>query len=108
MSAELAGKKKLTAYPFICALSVFLMFGFGYIVKPWSTVTDLGVKIIGVYLGVLLMLICTKEMLWPPILGMFALVCHGYGSASQILQSWMGNTTVVMFLFILALCGALK
>ena len=81
-------RNKLTAYPFITIISLFLMFGFGYVVKPWSSITEMGVRIIGVYLGVLLMLICTKEMLWPPILGMFALVIHGYNSASGVLQAW--------------------
>lgn len=108
MSKTAETKSKLTAYPFITAIALFLMFGFGLIVKPWATVTDMGVNIIGVYLGVLLMLICTKEMLWPPILGMFALVVHGYNTASGVLQAWMGNSTVVMLLFILAICGALK
>lgn len=108
MSTVATTNKKLTAYPFLTIFSIFLMFGFGYVVKPWSTVTDMGVKIIGVYLGVLLMLICTKETIWPPILGMFALLCHRYATASAMLQNWMGNSTVVMLLFILALCGALK
>lgn len=101
-------KGKLTSYPFITAISLFLMFGLGLVLKPWSTVTEMGVNVLGVYVGVLLMLIFTKEMIWPPILGMAALVLHGYNSAGGILQAWMGNTTVVMVLFILAICGALR
>lgn len=108
MSTDLTKKGKVTAYPFLCAISLFLMFFFGKVVKPWATVTEMGVNVLGVYLGVLVMLICTKEMLWPPIVGMFALVLHGYNSAAGVLQAWLGNNTVVMLLFILAICGALK
>ncbi len=101
-------KTKLTPYPFLTAVALFMMFGFGFVVKPWATVTPTGVGVLGVYLGVLLMLICTKEMIWPPILGIFALVVHGYTTAAGALSSWMGNSTVVALLFILAICGALR
>lgn len=107
--ATLTEKKgKLTSYPFLTAISLFLMFGLGTVLKPWSTVTEMGIHILGVYVGVLLMLIMTKETIWPPVLGMAALVLHGYNSASGVLQAWMGNTTVVMVFFILAICGALR
>ena len=107
--AELTEKKNgLTAYPFLTVISLFLMFGLKLVLKPWATVTEMGVNVLGVYLGVLLMLICTKESLWPPIMGMFALVVHGYKTGAAMLQSWMGNSTVMMLLFILAICGALK
>ncbi len=109
MSDSLEKKKSgLTAYPFLTAVSLFLIFGFGLVVKPWSTVTDLGVDILGIYFGVLLMLVCTKEAIWPPLMGLIALVIHGYGTSTQVLQSWMGNSTVVMIIFVWAICGALR
>ena len=106
--AELTETKKSPKYVILTVFSLFMMFGFGLVVKPWSTVTPLGVNILGIYIGVLVMLVCTKEAIWPPLMGLIALVVHGYDTSANVLKAWMGNTTLVMVIFVWAICGALR
>ena len=106
--AELTEKKFNPKYTILTVFSLFMMFGFGLVVKPWSTVTELGVAILGIYIGVLVMLVCTKEAIWPPLLGLVALVFHGYDTSANVLKAWMGNATLVMVRFVWAICGALR
>lgn len=104
----LVGKKKLSLYPVWTIIALFLMFGFGNVVEPWSTLTPMGVRVLGVFIGALLMTIATDQTFWPAILGIFALVFNGYMTGTQALTTWFGGNTIQQFIWICVLCGALK
>lgn len=106
-TANLAVKKR-DLYPMWVILALFMMFIFGNIVPAWSVITPLGVKILGVFIGTLLMTIFTNQTFWPSILAIFALVFHGYLTSGEALSGWLGSNNIAQFIFIMALCGALS
>lgn len=92
-------KPRSTKYYIFSAISIIIMFGFGLVVKPWSTVTEMGVKTIGVFLGVLFAVLSTNELLWPSLAGLLALLFHGYyATAAAAVAGFFGNTTVFQFI----------
>lgn len=101
-------KKKRDLYPVWTALACFMMFGFGNLVPAWSVLTQLGVKVLGVFIGALVMTIFTNQTFWPSIIAIFALVFHGQLTANAALSGWLGSSTIAQFIFIMALCGALS
>ncbi len=103
-----ADKKKLDLYPMWTVIALFFMFVFGKIAPTWSTLTPMGVNMLGVFIGALVMTIFTTQTFWPAVLGIVAMVFHGYLTAGDALTGWFGSATVQQFIWIMALCGALK
>lgn len=85
---------------FNTAVVVFFMFFFGAVISPFSTVTEVGVRVLGVFLG-LVYGWSTIGMLWPSLMGMAALSFTGLFSMEQISQQGFGNSTVLFILLIM-------
>lgn len=83
------------------AIVCVLMFGVGFI-PPFGTVTVIGMKMIGVFLG-LLYGWSTCGMFWPSLIGMIALGFTGVGTVKEIVVQGFGNETIVFVIFILVL-----
>jgi di/tricarboxylate transporter len=95
-------------YLVITIVSVLFMLCFGYVVPPFATVSALGVKMLGVFIGLLLMTIFTKELIAASLLAMVFIVFHGFYSASDLLVTWLGSITAAQCIFLFAFCGALR
>ena len=89
----LAEKPKNTKYYINSAIGVSIMLFFGYL-PTFSTVTPIGMKILGIYLG-LLYLWSTVDLIWPSLLGIIITGFSGYDSVSGILASGFGDGTNV-------------
>ena len=87
----LADKPKNTKYYINSAIGVSIMLFFGYL-PTFSTVTPIGMKILGIYLG-LLYLWSTVDLIWPSLLGIIITGFSGYDSVSGILASGFGDGT---------------
>ena len=72
----LAEKPKNTKYYINSAIGVSIMLFFGYL-PTFSTVTPIGMKILGIYLG-LLYLWSTVDLIWPSLLGIIITGFSGY------------------------------
>ena len=55
------------------AVGLFFMFVFGIVCPAWSTVTGTGVKMLGVFLGWIVMMISGFGLMVPSLLAMFAM-----------------------------------
>lgn len=53
------------------AITIFLMFLFGRVIPPFGGITEVGMNVLGVFLGVIYGY-CTCEIAWPSILGFVA------------------------------------
>jgi di/tricarboxylate transporter len=95
-------------YLVISIVSVLFMLCFGYVVPPFATVSALGVKMLGVFIGLLLMTIFTNELIGASLLAMIFIVFHGFYSASDLLATWLGSITAAQCIFLFAFCGALR
>lgn len=103
-----SAQRKSIKYPILCAIALFLMFGFGKVVPTWGELTPVGVSMLGVFLGVLLMTVTTDQTFWPPVIGIFAMVVCGYTTANGALATWFGNTTIQQIIWVAVMAGALS
>lgn len=99
-------KKSNVSYWVWTVIGLFLMFGFGKVVQPFAGITPVGVSVIGIFVGVLVIILATGETFWPTVMGIFALVMCGYSTASGILATWFGNVTIQQIIWVMALTGA--
>ena len=89
------------------AIILFFMFGFGRIFAPVSTLTPLGMKLLGVFIGVLYgWTFC--GIMWPSIMGWVAICSTGMLDAATYIKSSFGNDTIVFIIFASIFTGVLQ
>jgi sodium-dependent dicarboxylate transporter 2/3/5 len=101
-------KRKFSSYTLVMAIGIAFMFLFGYIVPPFNVVTETGVKMLGVLLGLIIITCFNGDMLSGSLLALLATVFHGYYTGSELLATWLGSTSTVQLVFCGALCLALR
>lgn len=85
---------------------ILLMFAFGYL-PPIDPITPVGMKVLGIFIG-LLYGWSTCGMLWPSLMGMFALGFSGIGSVKEMLSMGFSNEIVIFLIFVLVLIAMLS
>ncbi len=105
MSGE--AKKSDVGYYLACAFGLFLMFGFGRVVPPMWGLPEVGMQVIGVFLG-LVWLWSVAEIIWPSILGVMALGMTDYCNMNQAILNGLGNSTVWQLMMVMVLIGAIN
>ena len=105
----LPAKKQESTVSYIIklAVGVFFMFFFGYVVPPFATITEMGIKVIGIFIGTIWFL-SWFDMSWPPLLAIPAIVFSGFTTTSNFISLMLGNTTVFQMLALMALCWAIR
>ncbi len=73
---------------------------------PDGTVTEVGKKVLGVFIGTLY-LWTTVDPIWSSILSAAAIGLTGYAPIGGVLASWFGNPTVIQMMFMMIVAGAL-
>ncbi len=101
-----AAKKVLDLSRVHMVIIILFMFAFGYL-PPIGTITPVGMKILGIFIG-LLYGWSTFGMLWPSLLGMFALGFSGMGSVKEMLSMGFSNEIVIFLIFVLVLIEMLS
>lgn len=74
------------------AITLLLMFGFGYL-PPFSSLTPVGMKLLGVFLGVIYGY-STCEVIWPSLFAFVAFGLSGYVTMDAGIASMMGGSIV--------------
>ena len=92
-------RSKNTSYYINSVIGVCIMLFFGYL-PTFSTVTPMGMKILGIYIG-LLYLWSTVDLIWPSLLGLIVTGFSGYNSVSGLLSAGWGDGTNVYILCLL-------
>ncbi len=85
------------------AISLILMFGFGYL-PPIGGITQLGMQILGIFLGMVYGWIFVS-IPWPSMAGLIALIQTGYMSSGDVIKASFGESNVVLMFFIFIFCG---
>lgn len=101
-NVAVAEKKKINLKWFHIIVVLLFMFGFGQIVPPFLMVTDVGVKVIGVFLGIVYGW-GTCGLLWPSLLAMVALGATGLLTISQAVSTAMGNPMILFMIMMLVI-----
>ena len=107
----MAVEKKANTYKrdlIVCALGTLLAFGFGPIVGPFSSVTEVGANIIGVFLGVILMTVLTSQTFFASVIGIIAMIWGGYLTSETAISGWLGSESVAGVVFIGSMTIALQ
>lgn len=91
--------RKNTWYWINSAISLLLMFGFGFLPAP-DPITPMGMKVLGSFLGLLYGWMFV-ELGWPSLFGVLSLSLSGVMTMDQILVAGIGNSTFALVLFML-------
>lgn len=90
------------------AIGLFLMFLFGRVCPTWGGIDPMGVNMIGIFIGLLLLITATGELIWPSLTAVIACVVCGYASGADMIARFIGNTTIMQVIAILVICAALR
>ena len=101
-------KKTPTSYWIKVAVFLFLVFGFGFVVPPFGGITPLGMKMMGVFLGMIYAFIALETTVYAAFICMFAMVLFGYMKNAAIQQGWLGTGTAVNMISFLTLTAGVK
>ena len=89
------------------AITIFLMFLFGRVIPPFGGITEVGMNVLGVFLGVIYGY-CTCEIAWPSILGFVAYGLSGAVTMKDGIQAMMGQSVVFQSICAFLAAGALS
>jgi len=102
----MAEKKSFGIHYFHCVMVFVLTFGFG-LLPPIEPLTEMGMKILGVFFGCLYGWVFV-DLIWPSLLGMLAIVLTGYLNLGGVLKASFGAPLIIMLIFILIFCAILE
>jgi len=99
--------KSMKPIEFVHVAIVFLlMFAFRFIPAP-APITPYGMNVLGVFLGVIYgWSFC--GLMWPSLLALIAMGVSEYGNEMAVWAAAFGNSTAVLTLASMLLCGALQ
>ena len=87
-------------------VALFFMFIFGYICPTWSTVTPVGLKVLGAFVGWLILVIAGKGMVIASCLSFFALAMSGYQTPAELFAGGFGTANTLQFVYAFLLTAA--
>lgn len=86
-------------YVFHVVLTLFFFFGFQYL-PPVLGLDQLGMAVVGIFLGMLYGWIALSTFVWPCLVGMLALCSSGYDSMNNLFAISFGNNLIPFLIFI--------
>lgn len=107
MSTEVKSRK-ITTQDICTIIGVAIIYLFGYICPAFGGITPLGMKMLGVLIGLIFMTCAGCNIIASSAFALLAFVFHGYYNASTLVATWLGSTTTFQIVFCGALCVALR
>ena len=99
-------QEKRTAWFYVhTAIGLFLMFVAGHILEPVYPLTDVGVQVLAVFVGVL-WLWCFVGFLWPSLLALVAFGLTDFAPFATTINSAFGAGVPILLLFSMILFGS--
>ena len=109
MAATVKNDKRGPVYYVGCAIAILIMFFFGKLVPTWGAVTEVGVGVIGVFMGAIIAIIFTNDPLWPSVVAIAALVIIGYyPNINTSISSIFGSSMVFGYFLLTAVINAMN
>ena len=97
-------RKGLTANDIYTIIGAILIFLFGYVCPPFGGISPLGMKMLGVLIGLIFMTCAGCNIIVSSLMALMAFVVHGYYTPNELLAGWVGSTTTFQLVFCGALC----
>jgi len=103
------GSKKFGGVGFYIhtTIGLFLMFFFGRIFPPIEPLTEVGMQVLGVFVGVV-WLWCFVALLWPSFIALVAFSLTDFATFLQTINSAFGSHVSALLLFSMVLFGSLQ
>ena len=96
--AKISGKVDVNIKTIVhVAIMCLFMFGFRFL-PTFSTVTEYGMAVLGVFLG-LIYGWSFVGLMFPTLLGVFGLALTGYGTVEQVAIAMFSNSSILMMMF---------
>ena len=95
-------RKRLIHFIIMFVLTIGIWF-----LAPFGQITELGMKVLGIFTGVLYGWIFI-DLIWPSIFGFVALGCVGLFTAQSAFAAGIGNVQTIMILMTMVFAGAME
>jgi len=99
------GKPKSKLFYIHYFIGLFLMFPFGRIVPPIEPLTEVGMQVMGVFVGAI-WLWCFVGFLWPSFIALIAFGLTDFAAFGAVVTSAFGNHVPALLLFSMVLFGS--
>ena len=101
--------EKKVAMPYLqylhIAFGLFMMFGFGRVFPAIGPLTEVGMQVLGLFIGVV-WLWCFVGLLWPSLVALIALGATDFATFTQVVSMSFGNNITILLLFSMILFGS--
>lgn len=101
----MAKKRYSTPYIINMLITLFFMFGFGFI-PPFGPLTPVGMRVLGIFIGVVYGF-STCEIIWPSLFAFLAFGLSGYIDMDGAISAMMGHSVVFQTIVVFISAGAL-
>ena len=108
MSNTVNAQRKITSKDICTIIGVLIIYLFGYICPAFGGITPLGMKMLGVLIGLIFMTCAGCNIIASSAFALLAFVFHGYYDAATLVATWVGSTTTFQLIFCGALCVAMR
>lgn len=106
---ELSKRKPVDVkYVIFVIIGLVLMFLSDKFIPTWGPVTPMGVAMLGAFVGLLLLITATGELIWPACAAYIAVIFHGYMDANAATSSFVGTTVIIQMVAVTVICSALR
>ena len=106
--SQLAAKKATRRKDIHTIIGLVITFFFGYVCPSFGGITPMGMKMIGVTIGLIYMTCMECDLMTSSIFAILAIIFHGYYTAEVMLTQWLGSTAFFQMIFCGAICVALS
>jgi len=94
--------------PVVYLASFLVVFACPAILPAWSTITPMGVKMLCTFVGVMLILLTTGDVIAGSLMGLLGMLLHQYIDAAGLWQGLLGNSIAGQIIMMLAFTTALS
>ncbi|MCQ2553711.1 MAG: hypothetical protein MJ150_05340 [Clostridia bacterium] len=102
-------KKKLGAsYYVLIAIGLILMFFGSKIVPLWGPMTETGVAMLCVFVGLLILITVSGDLIWPSCAAFIATILCGYMNAATASMNFIGTSVILQMVAVNVICSALR
>lgn len=104
----MTASKKFTRRDLFTIIGFLIIYCFGLVVPPFGGITPLGIKMLGVLIGLIFMTCVGCDIITSSLMALIAFVVHGYYTNAEMVATWVGSTTTFQLVFCGALCLAMR
>ena len=101
-------KKGLRTKDIHFIIGTLIIYGFGYVCPPFGGIQPMGMKMLGVVIGLIYLTCVSCPILQSSLIALLAFPIHGYMDVSTLLTKWTGTTTTFQLVFAGAVMLGLK